>query len=97
MMRSVLGFVSLLTIGLFAATALSLVGAGNGLNATAGGLLIHYPSLTIGLVTGFVVASLGQIAWGEIPRRIARWLYANQWNLGYLVVAVMLTAVMVFY
>ena len=96
-MRSVLGFVSLLTIGLFTATALSLVGAGSGLNTTAGGLLIHYPSLTIGLVTGFLVASLGQIAWGEIPRRIAHWLFANQWNLTYAAAAVVLAGVLVLY
>jgi hypothetical protein len=54
---------------------------------------LHWPSLGI----GFILAFLLQISWFELPRRIVRWLIANERNFYRIGIAGGCLAVLLFY
>jgi hypothetical protein len=54
---------------------------------------LHWPSLGI----GFILALLSQISWFELPRRIVRWLIANERNFYRIGIAGGCLAVLLFY
>ena len=102
-MRSMLGFLSLLALGLMLAVAIALAGAGlstgwSGLDARQpGGFRLDYPSLVLGLALGLVMATLARMSWAEMPRRVALWLLANERNFYRAAMAAMCLGVLMFY
>lgn len=113
-MKSFVGYLSMLSVGLIAAVVASngqiTSGAFDGLSgmqsadvAGAGGeeasgkFTLDYASLILGLAIGIIIANLAAIPWAEIPKRIARWLVANQDNFGYVVLTLGLAGVLLYY
>lgn len=102
-MRSMLGFFSLIALGLMVAVVLAIAGAGvssewSGLAARQpGGFRLDYPSLVLGLVLGIVMATLARMSWAEMPRRAALWLLANERNFYRLGMAAICVGVLLFY
>ena len=102
-----LGFFSLLALGLMVAVAIALVGTGvssgwSGLEARealgpAGAFRLDYPSLVLGLALGLVMATLARLSWAEMPRRLAMWLIVNERNFYRTAMAAMFLGVMLFY
>lgn len=98
-MRTLLSFVSLIAVGLIAASAIALVGRSTGASMQIGGLpggFIEYRSLTLGLVLGFVLAMLTQVAWSEVPRRAIAWLLANEATFYRVALALLLLAFIIY-
>jgi hypothetical protein len=102
-MRSMVGFVSLLALGLMVAVALALAGQGLSANWSGlasrqpGGFRLDYPSLVLGLALGLVMATLARMSWAEMPRRIALWLLANERNFYRMAMAAACVGVLLFY
>lgn len=102
-MRSVVGFLSLLAIGLVLAVLFALAAAGlssgwSGLEARApGGFRLDYPSLLLGLVLGLVIATLARLSWAEMPRRFAMWLMVNERNFYRIGLGAVCLGVLLFY
>jgi hypothetical protein len=97
-MRAVLSFVSLMAVGLIAASALAIIGANLGQMPAGGGApLIDYRSLSIGLVIGLMLSWLARVSWAEVPRRILNWLWANERNFYRGALALALFGILVFY
>lgn len=102
-MRSMLGFFSLLALGLMMAVVIALAGSGmssgwSGLAARQpGGFRLDYPSLLLGLALGIVMATLARMSWAEMPRRVALWLLANERNFYRLGMAAVCVGVLLFY
>jgi hypothetical protein len=100
-MRSVRGFVALVSFGLLAAGAIAVVGAGEGArfsNASMpNSMAIDYRSLTIGLVLGLLLSSAARLPWGDLPRRFITWLWANERNFYRAGMAAVLLGVLLFY
>lgn len=103
-MKSVLGFVSTLAVGLLAAGAVTVVGRGGqpgeleaGLGMAGPGFAIDPRSLLLGLTLGLVLATLARISWAELPRRIVLWLLANERNFYRMGWAALLIGVLLFY
>ncbi|PPD29691.1 MAG: hypothetical protein CTY20_05830 [Hyphomicrobium sp.] len=102
-MRSVVGFLSLMAIGLVLAVIIALAAAGissnwSGLEARAsGGFRLDYPSLLLGLVLGLVIATLARLSWAEMPRRLAMWLMVNERNFYRLGMSAVFLGVLLFY
>jgi hypothetical protein len=99
-MRAVLGFFSSLALGLMIAAVL-VVGAMSVMNTpvrpSASGTLLDYASVVIGLGIGVVIAVLGQIPWGELPRRMAQWVLDRAPRLRLIAWAVLFAAVLIFF
>lgn len=102
-MRSILGFLSLLALGLMIAVALAIAGGSlsahwPGLNARhPGEFRLDYPSLVLGLAVGMLMATLARMSWAEMPRRLALWLLANERNFYRMGMAAVCLGVLVFY
>ncbi len=78
-MRYLLGFLSLVALGLMLAVAVAL--GTSGLAGTGErAFRLDYPSLLLGLGLGVVIATLARLSWSEMPRRAALWLVANEKN-----------------
>ncbi len=79
-MRAVLGFFSMLALGLMIAAIVVFTATGGvngpGRFGAAGGYL-DYMSVVIGLGVGLVIAVLGQISWAELPHRALQWVIAH--------------------
>lgn len=58
---------------------------------------MHGPSLAIGVVLGFALAFASQVSWFELPRRMLRWLIANERNFYRVGLAGICLAVLLFY
>lgn len=97
-MRPVLGFVSLIAVGLMAASALAIIAAGF-FRAPVDGTapLLDYRSLSIGLVLGLMLSWLARISWAEMPRRILNWIWTNERNFYRAALALILVGVLIFY
>lgn len=102
-MRFMLGFMSLLALGIMVAVAITVAGAGlssewSGLEARRpGGFRLDYPSLVLGLALGLVMATLARMSWAEMPRRMALWLMVNERNFYRAAMAVVCLGVLMFY
>jgi hypothetical protein len=97
-MKPVLSFVSLMAVGLIAASAVALVGAGLFRVPTDGSApLLDYRSLSIGLIIGLMLSWLARISWAEMPRRMLNWLWANERNFYRGALALVLLGILVFY
>lgn len=95
-MRALVGFLSMLSIGLIVAVALGLITRPPGCaSATAAGL--DYVSLTMGLALGLSISQIGQVNWGELPRRIAGWMLINERNFYRWAWVIILLAVLLYY
>lgn len=95
-MRGLIGFLSMLAMGLIVAVALGLVTRPPGCAATtAAGL--DYVSLSLGLALGLSISQMGQVNWGELPRRMAGWLLLNERNFYRWAWAAILLAVLLYY
>lgn len=74
-MRAVLGFFSMLALGLMIAAVL-VVGATGIANSPIkikeAGPYLDYVSVVIGLGIGLTIAILSQISWSELPHRFAQ-------------------------
>jgi hypothetical protein len=99
-MRAVLGFFSSLALGLMIA-AILVVGAASVMNTPtrvpATGTLLDYVSVVIGLGLGLVIAVLGQISWGELPRRVAQFVMHHAYRLRLLAWAAVFVAVLIYF
>lgn len=58
---------------------------------------LDVPSLVAGAVLGASAMAMRKVAWFELPRRISRWLAANQNNIGLGAIAVLCLGVLLFY
>jgi hypothetical protein len=97
-MKPVLSFVSLMAIGLIAASAIALIGTTfTRLPADGTTPLLDYRSLSIGLVIGLMLSSLARLSWAEMPRRVLNWLWANERNFYRAGLAGVLLGVLIFY
>jgi hypothetical protein len=97
-MKPVLSFVSLMAIGLIAASAIALVGASlTRFPAGDATPLLDYRSLSIGLIIGLMLSWLARLSWAEMPRRILNWLWANERNFYRAGLALVLVGVLIFY
>jgi hypothetical protein len=101
-MKALLGFLSLVALGLIAAVVivLAMTGGGDGLVARRifeDGFRLDYPSLLLGLVLGLVMATIARISWAELPRRIVLWLVANERNFYRVATAAIMVGVILFY
>lgn len=102
-MRFMLGFFSLLALGIMVAVAIAVAGAGlsaewSGLEARRpGGFRLDYPSLVLGLALGLVMGTLARLSWAELPRRIALWLMVNERNFYRGAMVIICLGVLMFY
>lgn len=97
-MKPVLSFVSLMAIGLIAASAIALIGATlTRFRADGVTPLLDYRSLSIGLVLGLMLSWLARLSWAEIPRRVLNWLWSNERNFYRFGLAAVLIGVLIFY
>jgi len=99
-MKSALSFVSLMAVGLIAASAVAIIGAGGlaQLPMDGSGMpLIEYRSLSIGLVIGLMLSWLARVSWSEVPRRVLAWLWANERNFYRAALALVLLGVLILY
>ena len=101
-MRTLLGFFSLLALGLIAAVVLVLAISGGGQGLAARGLLmsefrLDYASLLLGLVLGIAMATAARMSWTEMPRRVVLWLVTNERNFYRVAMAGVLLGVILFY
>lgn len=98
-MKSMLGFVSLLAVGLLTASAIAIVGAGTLTRAPveSGAPIVDFPSLILGLVIGLSLSWFARVSWAELPRRIIGWLWANERNFYRAALAALLLGIVVFY
>lgn len=99
-MRAVLGFFSMLALGLMVA-AIVVMGVTNGTNGPAqlpvSGPYLDYLSVVIGLGVGLVIAVLGQISWAELPRRAAAWIVARGRRLRLIAWGALFVAVLLYF
>lgn len=76
-MRAVLGFFSMLALGVIVAAGL-MTGVTSGVSTagrfSAPGVLLDYMSVVIGLGIGVVIVVLSQIRWAELPYRLVHWV-----------------------
>lgn len=97
-MKPLLSFVSLMAIGLIAASAIALIGTTLApLPASDKAPLLDYRSLSIGLVIGLMLSWLARLSWAEMPRRVLNWLWSNERNFYRAGLATVLLGVLVFY
>jgi hypothetical protein len=97
-MKPVLSFISLMAVGLIAASAVAMIGAGlMRIPAGEGAPVLDYRSLSIGLVVGLMLSWLARLSWAEMPRRLLNWLWANERNFYRAALAFVLLGVLIFY
>lgn len=88
-MRSVLGFFSMLALGLMIAAILVVAPSGvvnNPGRFDGVGVSFDYMSVVIGLGIGLAIAVLGQISWARAARNIATWVMGQArriWLIGW--------------
>jgi hypothetical protein len=100
-MRAVLGFCSMLAMGLMIAAVL-VTGAPGVFNGplrplTGTEASVDYLSVAIGLGIGIVIAVLAQIDWSELSHRLAQWLLAHAQRLGLIGLGATFVAVIVYF
>jgi hypothetical protein len=100
-MRTVLGYVSMLALGLMLAVVLAFVTTalatrGDDVPMLAHGRLDHI-SLLLGLVLGIAISGIARVHWASVPRRLVAWLLMNEYTFYQLAVAALLLAVIVLY
>jgi hypothetical protein len=101
-MKSVLGFFSLLALGVLGAGVLAVVGSGplSQLHANApygDGAGIDMGSLLMGLAAGLLLATLARVSWAELPTRVVSWLLANERNFARLAWGLIFIVILFFY
>jgi hypothetical protein len=99
-MRAVLGFFSMLALGLMIAAilAMGVTGVANSpARLAASGPFLDYLSVVIGLGIGLAIAVLGQISWSELPHRAAQWLFAHGRRLRLLGWAAVFAAILLYF
>lgn len=101
-MRFILGFLSMLAVGLVAAVVV-VVGMSGSPTPTelgqggGGAFRLDYPSLLLGLALGLVIATLSWVSWSELPRRFVSWLLFNERYIFRYAAAGVCLAVLLFY
>jgi len=99
-MRVVLGFFSMLALGLMIAAVL-VVGATGIANSPIrikdAGPYLDYLSVVIGLGIGLVIAIFSQIHWSEIPSRIGQSLLVHARRLRLIGWAALFVAVLIYF
>ena len=58
---------------------------------------LHWPSVTAGVILGFILTILAQVSWHDLPQRTVRWLIANERNFYRLGLATACVGVLLFY
>lgn len=101
-MHIVVGFASLIAVGLIAAVMLGGAAVGSQAlawlkSADGNPLGLHYPSLLLGLALGIVLTGLAGISWGELPRRMIHWVLVNERNFYRIGFAALCLGVLLFY
>jgi hypothetical protein len=95
-MRAVLGFFSMLALGLMIAAVLVVAPTGF-VNEPAEAIPLDYMSVVVGLGIGVIIAILATVSWSEVARRVGTWLlgYAKTlWLIGW---AAVFIAILVYY
>jgi hypothetical protein len=97
----VVGFLSMVAVGLMLAVAVTMSVVGLAADPTQGiigrGARLDYVSLLLGLALGLSISNLGRIHWGDLPRRVANWLLANERNCYRVAWAAILLGILLFY
>lgn len=101
-MRFILGFLSMLAVGLVAAVGVVVGMSGSpvptALSANGGDAFrLDYPSLILGLALGLIIATLSWVSWSELPRRFVSWVLFNERYMFRYVAAGLCLAVLLFY
>jgi len=99
-MRAVLGFFSMLALGLMIAAILVVgaTGIANGpARLQASGPFLDYVSVVVGLGIGLVIAIFGQISWSELPHRFAQALLPHARRVRLLGWAALFVAVLIYF
>jgi hypothetical protein len=80
-MRSVLNFISMLTLGLMIAAVIVVAPVGTGETSIGGfelvGPTLDYRSVISGLAIGLVIAIIAQISWSGMARRCGSWMLSQ--------------------
>lgn len=58
---------------------------------------LHWPSALAGTVSGLLMAMMARVSWLDMPRRLVRWLVANERNFYRVGMAAACLAVLIFY
>jgi Na+-driven multidrug efflux pump len=99
-MRAVLGFFSMLALGLMIAAVLVVGATGiakSPFNIKEAGPYLDYVSVVIGLGIGLVIAVLSQVSWSELPHRFAQSAFAHARRLRLFAWAALFVAVIVYF
>jgi hypothetical protein len=98
-MRFILGFISMLVVGLVAAVGVSvgLTGSSSVMGEPGAGFRLDYPSLLLGLALGLIIATLSWVSWSELPRRFVSWVLFNERYMFRYAAAILCLAVLLFY
>lgn len=99
-MKSMLSFISLIAVGLMAASAVAIIGFGfmpNGGGLRPSTPVLDYRSLSIGLVIGLSLSWFARVHWAELPRRVLTWLWTNERNFYRGALALLLLGIVIFY
>ncbi len=101
-MRTFTGFFSIIALGLIAGAVLATTMSHSvsqfiGNQGSETGFKIDSLSLLMGIILGALLTNLASMEWSRIPRRLAAWLVDNSDNFGYLAVAIVLIAIVIYY
>ena len=101
-MKTFTTFISVIALGLIAGAVIvttlnNSVAPALGAGSMANDLQIDQVSLIIGIVIGAITANLARMEWANIPRHLANWILTNAPTFGYLVTALVLAAVVIYY
>jgi hypothetical protein len=95
-MRAVLGFFSMLALGVIIAAALVVAPTGFGNEGTRAEPL-DYMSVIIGLSIGVVIALLATVSWSEVARQVGAWLLSQTRRLFLVALAAMFVAILFYF
>jgi hypothetical protein len=99
-MRSVLGFFSMLALGLMIAAVFMVAPTGMGGNIggfEVGAPTLDYRSVIAGLGIGLAIAVIGQISWSQVARRSSVWISGHARRLWLVGWAAVFVAVLVYF
>jgi len=101
-MRTFTGFFSIIALGLiagamFAASMSNTIAHYFAADGSDGPINIDYISLFLGIIIGAIITNLAGMEWSRIPRRVAAWIVDNTDNFSYLLAAIILVFVVIYY
>jgi len=101
-MRTFTGFFSIIALGLitgaiFATSMSNAITQYFSADSSGSPISIDYVSLLIGIIIGAVITNLAGMEWSRLPRRVAAWIVDNTDNFSYLLAAIILVFIVIYY